>query len=100
MDVAKYFLKLRKLIYYREYSDAHGDRQTNKQTNTRAYVGSTTCESAKVNLFAFYRALFRKSDTHTRAYYRIKVGTMYHAEEFVDLRWYVIKDLGARINYQ
>ena len=38
--------------------------------------------------------------THTRAYYRIKVGTMYHAEDFVDLHWHIIKDLGARINYQ
>ena len=51
------------VICYREYSDAHGDRQTNKQTNTRAYVGSTTCESAKVNLFAFYRALLGNRTT-------------------------------------
>ena len=50
------------VICYREYGDAHGDRHTDRQTHTRAYVGSTTCESAKVNLFAFYRALFRKSD--------------------------------------
>ena len=35
-------------------------------------------------------------ETHTTVYYRIKVGTIYHAEEFVDLRWYIIKDLGAR----
>ena len=41
-----------------------------------------------------------RDETHTTVYYRIKVGTLYHAEEFVDLRWYIIKDLGARINYQ
>ena len=26
--------------------------------------------------------------THTTAYYRNKVGTMYRSAEFVDLRWY------------
>ena len=38
----------------------------------------------------------RAQHTHTTVYYRIQVSTMYHAEEFVDLRWYVAKDLGAR----
>ena len=30
------------------------------------------------------------NETHTTAYYRNKVGTMYHAAEFEDLTWYIM----------